>query len=130
MSNINSFIIRSVDGSIDHEASIGAFAGALLKYEAERETEMEVIAEAVHALFDQYKGARLNTPFLVGETLRRLNAQPENYKVLTEKVQRFIRSQSQGETADDGTVERPNSVLIIGKGKGGGVARRADLPKK
>jgi hypothetical protein len=113
MSNINSFIIRAVDGSIDHEASIGAFAGALLKYEAERETEMAVIAGAVNALFDQYKGARLNTPFLVGETLRRLNAQPENYKVLTEKVQQFVRT---------------SPAFTIGKGKGGGVARLRDLP--
>jgi hypothetical protein len=127
---IGSYAVRSVDGSIDHEATLGKFAGDLLQFEAEQEQQSAEIGAAVHALFDQFKGARLNMPYLTGEVLRRLSATPENYKALTEKVQGFVRSQSQGETADDGTVERPNSVFIIGKGKGGGVARRADLPKK
>lgn len=113
--NITSFIVRAADGSIDHEASVSQFAGALLKYEAERETEMATVAGAVNALFDQYKGARLNTPFLVGEALRRLNAQPENYKTLSERVTEFVRTSPQ---------------FTIGKGKGGGVARIADLPTK
>jgi hypothetical protein len=113
--NITSFIVRAADGSIDHEASVSQFAGALRKYEAERETELATVAGAVHAIFDQYKGARLNTPFVVGETLRRLNAQPENYKVLSDRVTEFVRT---------------SPAFTIGKGKGGGIARVCDLASK
>lgn len=126
---ISSYVVRSSNGSIDHEATLSKFAGDLLAYEAEQEQESSVIGGAVHALFDQFKGARLNVPYLTGEVLRRLNATPENYKTLTEKVQNFVRSQSQGESYDDGTVEHPQSVFVIGRGKGGGVARRCDLRK-
>lgn len=114
---IGSYAVRGSNGSIDHESTLAKFAGDLLKWEAAQETENATIGAAVHALFDQFKGARLNMPYVTGEVLRKLNAQPENYKVLTEKVQGFIRSQAEGDT----------SPFVIGKGKGGGVARRADL---
>jgi len=112
MNNVSYFIIRAVDGSIHHEATIGAFTGALLKYEAERELEKSTIGAVVHATFDTHLGKRLNTPFVLNEALRALNAQPENYKVLTEKVQQFIRTSPEFHTVP---------------GKGGGVARRRDL---
>ena len=127
--NFASYVVRFTDGSIDQDGTIEKFASDLIRYEAERETEMATIGSAVHALFDQFLGARLNTPYVTGEVLRRLNVQPENYKVLHDKVVDFIRSNSQGKTADDGTVENPSSVFVIGKGKGGGIARRCDLPK-
>jgi hypothetical protein len=113
MNNVSSFIVCAADGSIDHEASIGAFAGALLKYEAERELENSTIGAVVHATFDAHLGKRLTTPYVVGEALKSLNAQPENYKTLTNKVQEFIRTSPEFHT---------------GKGKGGGVARICDLP--
>jgi hypothetical protein len=128
--NFASYVVRFIDGSIDHDATVDKFSGDLLRFEAERETEMAVISQAVHALFDQFKGVRMNTPYVTGEVLRRLNVQPENYKTLHDKVVDFIRSSSQGKTLDDGSVECPNSVFVIGKGKGGGIARRADLPTK
>lgn len=128
--SISNYAVRSVDGGIDHEATLAKFAGDLLAFEVEQEEEASTIGAAVHALFDQFRGARLNMPYLTGEVLRRLNATPDNYKTLTEKVQGFVRSQSQGESFDDGTVEYPQSVFVIGKGKGGGVARRADIPAK
>lgn len=121
--NINNYVVRSVHGGIDHEATLAKFAGDLLAFEVEQEAEQSTIGTAVHALFDQFKGARLNLPFLTGEVLRRLNATPDNYRSLTEKVQGFVRSRSQEETGE-------TSVFVIGKGKGGGVARRADLPAK
>jgi hypothetical protein len=110
--NISYFIIRSVDGSIDHEATLGKFAGDLLQFEAEREIECSTIGAVVHATFDTHLGKRLPTPFVLNEALRALNAQPENYKVLTEKVQQFIRTSPEFHTLP---------------GKGGGVARLRDL---
>jgi hypothetical protein len=113
--NIANYTVRNADGSIDHEASLAKFAGDLLRYEAERELEREVIAGAVHALFDKHLGKRLTTPYVVSEALKSLNAQPENYKALTEKVQDFLRTSPE---------------FNIGKGKGGGCARSCDLPEK
>jgi hypothetical protein len=66
----------------------------------------------VHATFDTHLGKRLNTPFVLSEALRALNAQPENYKTLTNKVQEFIRTSPEFHTVP---------------GKGGGVARLRDL---
>ena len=110
--NISSFIVRFTDGSINHEETLSQFVGELHAYEAEVEIETKGIALAVNALFDQHRGARLNAPFLVGETLRRLNVQPETYTSLTLKVQEFLRS---------------SPSFDVSKGKGGGWARTADL---
>ena len=125
--NIVTFAVRNSDGSIDHEASLQEFSDLIIKFGEEQDQENKVIAGAVHALFDRFKGARLNTPFVVGEVLRGLNVRPENFKTLTEKVQGFIRGQSQGETLPDGSHENPASVFVISRGKGGGIARRADM---
>lgn len=126
--NLGMFAVRFVDGSIDHEGTISKFANELSEFAANQEAENATISQAIHAMFDQYKGARLNMPYLTGEVLRRLEAKPDTYKVLTDKVQGFIRSQSQGKTLDDGSVENPQSVFVISKGKGGGVSRRVDQP--
>ncbi len=116
------------DGHIDQDASRAAFNTALSKHIAEREVEQTQIADAVSALFDQYQGAAIPMPALASMTAQKLNAQPENFKVLSERVLDYVRSHSQGEKAEDGTVERPDSLFVIGKGKNGGCYRRADRP--
>lgn len=117
MINLSSYVVRSGSGSIDHEATVSKFADDLIAFEIKLEAENADIGQSVHALFDQFKGARLNTPFVVNETLRRLNVKPENYKALTDKVTDYIRNRSQGE----------NSTFTVSKGKGGGIARRCDM---
>lgn len=114
-----SYAVRGVDGSIDHEATGDKFASDLVAYEAERETEMEVISDAVHAVFDEYKGTRINMPALVTFSLQKLNVQPSNYNALGARVLEFVRTNS-GE----------GDAFTIGKGKGGGCARVCDLPAK
>lgn len=117
MINLNSYVVRSGSGSIDHSATVDKFAQDLIEFEAKLEAENAGIGQCVNALFDQFRGARLNTPFVVGETLRRLDVKPENYKALSDKVTDYIRNRSQGE----------NSTFTISKGKGGGIARRSDM---
>lgn len=124
------FLVRDASGAVDREACLDKFEAELVKYCAERETEQEVISEAVNAAFDKYHGANITMPALCTFALTKLNAQPENHKILTERVLAYVRDNSQGKTAEDGTVERPNSVFVIGKGKNGGVRRRADIPVK
>ena len=123
-------LVRGVDGSIDQDACLAGCKTAITKYVAERETEEATIALAVNDLFDEHKGARLNMPYVQNEALRRLNVQPENFKTLSERVAQYVRDHAQGEKAEDGSFERPDSLFLINKGKGGGVARRADLPVK
>ena len=122
------------DGSIDQDKSETAFQGALLKYRADREMEGTQIAAAVSDLFDQYKGTAVPMPAVCSMTAQKLGAQPENFKVLHDRVADYIRANSQGDAVDDGTkdgtVQRPNSLFVIAKGKGGGVTRRADRPVK
>lgn len=112
---LSSYVVRNLDGSINHEETLTRFATDILKYEAEREAEHATIGAAVHALFDAHKGKRLATPFVVSEALKSLDAQPETYKVLTEKVTDYLRT---------------NPDFSISKGKGGGVGRVVDLPAK
>jgi len=119
---LNTYLVRAADGSIDHAATTLKFQGDLLNYEAERELESATVGEAVNAVFDQFKGARLNMPAVTSYALSRLNVQPENFKTLTEKVQGYIR---------DHAGERGTGALFsIAKGKSGGVCRWADQPVK
>jgi hypothetical protein len=117
---LSSYVVRAEDGSIDLDATCTKFAGDLLKYQAERETEAEVVGAAVHAVFDQFKGARLNMPAVTSLALQKLNVQPENFKTLSERVQGYIR--------DHAGEQGSGSLFGIGRGKGGGVIRWADAP--
>lgn len=128
--NLSSYVVRTADGSVDLESTLFKFEEDLQRFIAEKDVENAAIAAQIHAIFDTYKGARLNMPYLTGEALRRMNASPANWKVLSDKITSFVQDNAQGKTGEDGSVERPNSTFIISRGKGGGVARRADLPVK
>lgn len=130
----NSLTVSLVlDGdSIDQSASEAAFRTALLKHIAERETQQEQIAEAVSVLFDRYAGQSIGMPALASMTAQALNAQPENFKVLSDRVLDYVRANSQTTgSEDEGTLaQHPDSTFVISKGKGGGCYRRADRPAK
>lgn len=113
--NIASYVVFGSNGSVDHEATLAKFAGDLASWEAQREADNAAIGVAVHSLFDRHLGKRLPMPFLTGEVLKALNAQPENYKSLTEKLTDYVRTSPEFDTA---------------KGKGGGCGRVCDLPSK
>lgn len=117
MSNMNEFLVRGSDGTVDVDATTLKFRGALEVYIAERETENALIAAAVSEVFDQFKGANINMPALTSYALQRLNATPSNFMALSERIQEYVR-----ENAGEG------GIYKIAKGKGGGVRRVADLP--
>jgi hypothetical protein len=124
MSKTLSFaLVLSATGNTDRAASLQAAEVALDKYIAERETEQETISQAVHAVFDQYKGAALTMPTIEGMTLRHLNAQPANYKTLGKLVLDFVRANAD----QKGEAERTRD-FGISKGVGGGVRRWCDVP--
>ena len=117
-------------GRIDQDASQEAFRGALIKRIAELETEQDEIADAVSALFDQYQGKPIAMPTLGSMVAQRLNAQPENFKVLSDRALEYVRANSQTTGSEDegNLTQHPDSEFVIGKGKGGGCYRRADRP--
>lgn len=135
----NTITIALVNGTDDDlETNVQAFREAYLSYVAERGIEDEQIATAVDAVFDQYKGASINMPALAGFVLQRLNAQPENFTALEERVLDYVRRNAdQSELKDKETkavirqAEAPRTrTFSIGKGKGGGVRRWSDVPVK
>lgn len=112
--NVSSFVVLS-NGSVDVAASTAKFQAQLASYITERETETSQIGEAVNAVFDAHKGKTLTMPTLQALATQQLNAQPENFKALSERVAAYVRENNGGS-------------LRITKGKGGGVSRVADLP--
>src|SRR6185369_726615 len=115
-------------GKIDIDASTQAFRTAALKRQAELETEGAEIAQACEELFDQYRGKAIPMPTVGSMVAQKLNAQPENFKVLSDRVLDYVRANSQttGSEEDGTLVQHPDSLFVIGKGKGGGAYRRAD----
>ena len=120
-------LVTDESGQIDQAATTLAFTKLLAIKAAELETEQESIAAAVNELFDEYHGASINMPAVASMTSQKLNVLPENFKVISERVLNYVRANSQGKTLEDGTVERPDSLFVIGKGKNGGCKRRADI---
>jgi hypothetical protein len=119
----------TTDGAIDIDASAQAFRSAALKRQAELETEGAEIALACGELFDQYRGKAIPMPTVGSMVAQKLNAQPENFKVLSDRVLDYVRSNSQERKVPDGTVTKhDDSEFVIGKGKNGGCYRRADRP--
>ena len=114
--SVSDYVVMS-KGSVDVEATVSSFRAALVKHLAERETQNATIASAVHAVFDKNRGQVINMPALTGLALQELNAQPENYNTLSDRIQEYVREQSKGDA----------SLFIITKGKGGGCKRRADI---
>jgi len=119
----------TTDGAINIDASQAAFRTAALKRQAELETEGAEIASACAELFEQYKGKAIPMPTVGSMVAQKLNAEPENFKVLSDRVLDYVRSNSQERKAADGTVTKhEDSLFVIGKGKNGGCYVRADRP--
>ena len=119
---LNTYLVRASDGSIDHDATLAKFRGDLLKYSVERDLESETVGAAVNAVFDQFPGARLNMLAVTSYALTHLNVQPENFKSLSDRVVGYIR--------DHAGNRESGALFHIGKGKGGGCWRWADVPEK
>jgi hypothetical protein len=121
--NLSTFVERDASGALDLDTTMTKFQGALLQYQAERETELETIGTAVNAVFDEHRGATINMPAVTTLALQKLNVQPESYKALSERVQSFVRDNASDERNGGGTFR-------IAKGKGGGVSRWVDVADK
>jgi len=111
------YVVKT-DGEINVEETVQKFRAELLVYKTERELESETVGQAVHAVFDDWRGVNINMPALQTAALKYLNFQPENHKALSQKVTEYVR-------ANAGKRET-GALFFIGKGKGGGVKRWSD----
>lgn len=116
------------DGKVDETASSKTFNDVMTKYIKESETEQTTIASAVKSILDEQNGVALKMGSLIYFTTQRLNAQKENVEVLTKRVHQYVSNNTQGKKAKDGSFERPDSLFVSGKGKGGGVRLRSAIP--
>lgn len=123
-------VVRGSDGSVDTAATTQAFSTALAQKVSELETEETVIAEQVHGLYDENLGQPIAMPTIASMVCARLNAIPANHAYLTARTFDYLRANSQGKVAKDGSEDRPNSTFVVQKGKGGGLFRRVDRKEK
>lgn len=121
MSSVTLTLVRGVGGVVDVEASVEAARAQIEAYVAQRETEDTQIGEAVHGIFDKYRGANVNMPALVSLVVQQLGASPETFKVLGERVAEYVRSNAG---------ERGFSTFSIARGRAGGVRRWCDQPSE
>ena len=94
---------------MDLEATLKACADEIATYNATKANDLEVVGVAVHAVFDQYKGAAIAKPSLVSFAMGKFTGVTlENDATLRERTNDFI----------DGAVL--SGVLAMKKGKHGG----------
>jgi hypothetical protein len=126
-------LVQRAEGGTDFDATMEQAGIDVRSYMAAREQDEEVIKSALDNVFDSKPGVKMNMPYVINQALAHMgiSEQPTNYKVLYDRVHAFIVANAQGKTdKETKTVERPESYFVTGKGKGGGVARRADLASK
>jgi uncharacterized cupredoxin-like copper-binding protein len=131
--NLEIKLVTDSEDRIDVDATLALAQEQLVNYKTNIETEDFTVKEAVDYVFDNNRGVRMNMEFIVGQALNHLNVQSGNYQTLKTKIHDHISGNGQGKTLTKATkdspavVENPNSLYIIGRGRGAGTVRRADL---
>lgn len=121
-------LVCNPDGTVDKDASLISCQDQLDAFLAQEEARGANVSDAVNAVFDKRRGARMNVPYVVGQALYILGAGPDDHGILAKSIHEYITANSQGEKDKTaGTYARPDSLFVVNKGKGGGVTRRCDM---
>ena len=120
--------VIETNGIIDETATERDFHSKLHAIVAERADRLERITGAVATIFDRFPGKRVNLPHLATMVLVALNVDPEEYSKWEPPCLDYIRSNCQGDKLGD-SVERPDSLFVMGSGRNGGVCRRVNQQK-
>jgi len=118
-------IVR-VLGTIDRDASIAAFTSALDLFTVESELEGEVLANAVHTVFDASPGKRMTAPTVIALAMTHLEFTLETYTAMADKVKGYLQANSGPRFMPNGFT--PLARFSVRKGPGGGICRWNDLP--
>ena len=115
--NINAlkaYLTRDTEGKIDFTASVDKLYEELVEYEQSH----EVVAKATQAVFDRYRGTKINKPGMVTFIMGEMTITPDNYADMREAILLYLDSNTG--TKDSGALF--GSV----KGHGGGQFRWSD----
>lgn len=114
MENLSKFVKFDGSGNIDIQASVDQFRTNLEEYAVLQAADLETVGNAVEAVFDEYKGTRLNLPVLASFAAAKIGTTPKTHQDVCERVMTYVRS--------------AKDKYVIGKGRTGGAARLKDLP--
>lgn len=118
--DLSKFVVRHSDGSFDLDGTLEALTPKVIELVEHQDMETVDIAKAVHAVFDMFKGSRLNTAAVTSFAMQHLTVTPESAGEVTGKIQDYIKSNSG---------ERGSSLFSTKRGRNGGVSRWDDTPE-
>lgn len=118
--DLSKFVVRYSDGSFDLDGTLEALTPKVVELVEQQDMETADVAKAVHAVFDMFKGSRLNTAAVTSFAMQHLSVTPESAGDVTTKVQDYIKANSG---------ERGSSLFSTKRGRNGGVARWDDVPE-
>jgi hypothetical protein len=101
--------VVETNGKIDEDKSIALFKAELKKLEADNKIQGGVIADAIATVFKKHSGKALTLDFLTMESAPHLNVQNENYKIISDRIRKFVR---------DNTSKTKNMGGIFGMARG------------
>ncbi len=109
-----SLLVRNSSGAIDPVATTAKFAAELEALKAREADRVSKVADAVHAVFDEYPGASINMDAVGSLTAQKLGVSLEDMADTAEAARDYVRSNV--------------SEFKIARGKGGGAKRLSDVP--
>lgn len=118
---VKAFLVNGSDGEIDNDLSIAKFLSELELFKTLSAEGNALVSNAVKAVWDKFKGAKINKPGVINFTLQQLNATPDNVKELTLAVQDYL---------DLNTGNRGEALFGSKKGREGGMVRHEDQDEK
>ena len=124
--DITNMLVFDKERNIDVEATVSKFRSYVVKANEIRRNDQEVIAKGVDALFDQYPGTFIMIDAIKSMVLQTLKVHPNSYGVLSDRLHKYVQENT--EVANGLTEDGQPALFVLKKGKGGGFARKRDLP--
>jgi len=93
-SAVSEFVVIDSSGNVDMNASLSLFEQKLQEHVETRGVLTRSIAQAVHAVFDEYQGCNFNTPALVSFVMRRFpeSLVKDNYDILEQAINDYVHN--------------------------------------
>lgn len=125
-----------VDGKVDLVASVERFEEFLAKYAAKREADWDVIGAAVDAVFDRFRGSRLNAQALFGFVIQdpSLKVDNKNFGTIKENFDAYMKENTDKLELKDRKTKKViqkaepwgTKKFHTSKGRNGGIVRVSD----
>lgn len=124
---LSQVLVLDSNKSIDIEASVEKFRTAATLLKARHDNDLEVVANAVNAIFDKYRGANLTMEVLKSFTCTSLDVPPEAYGDICDRIYAYVQENLE---AGNGITKAGKPALFgMRKGRGGGFCRLSDQKK-